>query len=181
MIKDTGIDGLYLIEPRVFADERGYFMESYNQQLFSNKNIQINWVQDNESESTSGVLRGMHYQTGEHAQAKLVRVVTGKVLDVVVDLRKGSNSYGQYFSEILSDENKRQLLIPEGMAHGFIVLSEKAKFIYKCNNYYHPESEGSLHPFDPTIDIDWIIPREKIILSKKDSVAPLLDNHRPVK
>lgn len=178
MIKHTGIEGLYLIEPKVFEDERGYFMESFNQRFFQNNNINYNWVQDNESESSYGVLRGMHYQTGSHAQAKLIRVVQGEVLDVVIDVRPDSKSYGQVFSEIISDQNKRQMLIPEGMAHGFIVLSESARFLYKCNQYYQPESEGSIHPFDPDLDIDWILPKKKIKLSDKDDGSPFFGHHR---
>jgi dTDP-4-dehydrorhamnose 3,5-epimerase len=179
MIKKTGIDGLMLIEPKVFGDDRGYFFESYSEKAFQDEGLNYSWVQDNESFSSRGVLRGMHYQVGNMAQAKLVRVVQGEVLDVVVDLRKDSPSFGQHFSEILSGDNKRQMLIPRGFAHGFIVLSDHAIFAYKCDNFYAPDSEESIHPLDPSLDIDWILPKDLIQMSSKDERGLPFDQHTP--
>jgi dTDP-4-dehydrorhamnose 3,5-epimerase len=169
----THIEGLVIIEPRVFGDTRGYFMETFSQQKFE-AFCKTVFVQDNESSSTFGVLRGLHFQKPPYAQSKLVRVVRGKVLDVAVDLRVGSPTYGQHVSVELSEENKRQFFIPQGFAHGFVVLSEEAIFQYKCDNYYAPQSEGSLLWNDPDLGIDWKISTEKIILSEKDKVSPLL-------
>lgn len=178
MIKSTGIAGLYLFEPRVFEDERGYFFESWNQKIWEESGIHHSWVQDNESFSSYGVLRGLHYQVGPNAQAKLVRVSEGVVLDVAVDIRPESPSYGQYFSEILSAENKRQMLIPRGCAHGFVVLSPNARFCYKCDGYYDKDAEGSIHPFDSELNIDWILKPGDLILSEKDAQAPSFSDHR---
>ena len=179
MIRKTGIKDLVLIEPRVFKDARGYFMESFNTQWMDQVSTKHNWVQDNEAYSSYGVLRGLHYQRGEHAQSKLVRVIQGKVLDVVVDLRKDSPTYGRVFSEILSGTNKLQMLIPRGFAHGYVVLSEQAIFAYKCDNYYNKDSEGSIHPLDKTLNIDWMVNHDKITLSEKDAVAPEFGQHLP--
>ena len=170
----TKLEGVVIIEPQVFFDDRGYFFESFSQQRFNEQVAPITFVQDNESKSSYGVLRGLHFQKPPFAQSKLVRVVKGKVLDVAVDLRKGSPSFGQYESVVLSEENKRQFFIPQGFAHGFAVLSEEAIFQYKCDNYYAPQSEGSVRWNDPTIAIDWQLPEKDIILSAKDEQAPLL-------
>ena len=170
----TKIEGVVIIEPQVFFDGRGYFFESFSQQRFNELVSPTVFVQDNESQSTYGVLRGLHFQKSPFAQAKLVRVVKGEVLDVAVDLREGSPTFGQYESVILNGENKRQFFIPRGFAHGFAVLSEEAIFQYKCDNYYAPESEGSVRWNDPTIGIDWRLPDEVIQLSEKDKKAPLL-------
>ena len=170
----TKLEGVVIIEPQVFFDDRGYFFESFSQQRFNEKVAPITFVQDNESKSSYGVLRGLHFQKPPFAQSKLVRVVKGKVLDVAVDLRKDSPTFGQHESVVLSEENKRQFFIPQGFAHGFAVLSEEAIFQYKCDNYYAPQSEGSVRWNDPTIAIDWQLPEKDIILSAKDEKAPLL-------
>ena len=170
----TKLEGVVIIEPQVFFDDRGYFFESFSQQRFNEQVAPITFVQDNESKSSYGVLRGLHFQKPPFAQSKLVRVVKGKVLDVAVDLRKGSPTFGQYESVVLSEENKRKFFIPQGFAHGFAVLSEEAIFQYKCDNYYAPQSEGSVRWNDPTIAIDWQLPEKDIILSAKDEKAPLL-------
>lgn len=173
-IIQTSIEGLVIIEPRVFGDNRGYFFESFNEREFAEKVAPVQFVQDNESKSRYGVVRGLHFQKGEHAQAKLVRVVSGAVLDVAVDLRPGSPTFGQWHGEILSGENHRQMFIPRGFAHGFSVLSEEVVFQYKCDNFYCPESEGAIAWNDPTLDIDWRLPEEDIILSEKDKHHPYL-------
>ena len=166
---------LIICTPDVFLDERGYFFESYNAKAFEEfTGFSPSFVQDNQSRSTRGVLRGLHFQTGIHAQSKLVRVLEGEVLDVVVDLRKEEPTYGQSFTITLSEENKNQLFVPKGMAHGFITLSETATFAYKCDNYYHRASESGLLYNDPILDIDWILDENDFILSEKDVVNPLL-------
>lgn len=170
----TAIDGVVIIEPRLFPDERGYFFESYEKKEFEAKVRPINFIQDNESRSSYGVLRGIHYQKGEHAQSKLVRCVVGRVLDVAVDLRKGSPTFGQHVAVELTEDNHRQFFIPRGFAHGFSVLSDVAVFQYKCDNYYCPESEGAIAWNDPALGIDWRIPADKVILSPKDLHHPLL-------
>lgn len=170
----TAIDGVVIIEPRLFPDERGYFFESYEKKEFEAKVRPINFIQDNESRSSYGVLRGIHYQKGEHAQSKLVRCVVGRVLDVAVDLRKGSPTFGQHVAVELTEDNHRQFFIPRGFAHGFSVLSDVAVFQYKCDNYYCPESEGAIAWNDPALGIDWRIPTDKVILSPKDLHHPLL-------
>ena len=170
----TKLEGVVIIEPQVFFDDRGYFFESFSQQRFNEQVAPITFVQDNESKSSYGVLRGLHFQKPPFAQSKLVRVVKGKVLDVAVDLRKDSPTFGQYESVVLSEENKRQFFIPQGFAHGFAVLSEEAIFQYKCDNYYAPQSEGSVRWNNPTRAIDWQLPEKDIILSAKDEKAPLL-------
>lgn len=170
----TDIDGVLIIEPRVFNDARGYFFESYNQQEFNEKVGPVNFIQDNESRSQYGVLRGLHFQKGEHSQAKLVRVVRGKVYDVAVDLRKSSPTFGKYVGVELTEDNHRQFFIPRGFAHGFAVMSETAVFQYKCDNFYAPQSEGAIMWNDPDLAIDWPVPADKVILSEKDRRHPLL-------
>ena len=171
---ETAIPGVVIIEPRVFEDARGYFFESFNQRECEEKVGPICFVQDNESKSSYGVVRGLHFQEGEHAQSKLVRVVKGAVLDVAVDIRKGSPTFGKWVSVELTEENHRQCFIPKGFAHGFSVLSEEVIFQYKCDNFYAPQSEGAIAWDDPDLNIDWRIPADKIILSAKDSKHPLL-------
>ncbi len=173
-IKQTGIDGLLIIKPRIFLDNRGYFFEAYSQREFRKNVSDIAFVQDNESRSARGVLRGLHFQKTPYSQAKLVRVIKGEVLDVAVDLRRGSSTFGQHSAVKLSDENKLQIFIPRGFAHGFVVLSEEAILQYKCDNYYAPDHEGSLLWNDPVLNIDWLIPEEEIVLSEKDKHSPLL-------
>lgn len=168
----TPIDGVIIFEPKVFHDDRGYFFESYNERLFAQNGINAKFVQDNQSKSSYGVIRGLHFQKGEHAQAKLVRVLSGKVLDVAVDLREGSKTFGQHVATELSAENNLSLFIPRGFAHGFSVLSETAVFSYKCDNLYCKEAEGGLDLTDPDLAIDWKIPVEKAILSEKDKHHP---------
>lgn len=177
----THLSGCFVIEPKVFKDERGYFMESYNEAIF-NKGIgqKVQFVQDNQSYSSKGVLRGLHYQTGEHAQAKLVRVIEGEVLDVVVDLRPESATYGKHFSVLLSEENNKQLFIPRGFAHGFLVTSETAIFFYKCDNFYNATSEGGLIYNDPTVNIDWGFSTHDLTISEKDRILPILENAKKV-
>jgi dTDP-4-dehydrorhamnose 3,5-epimerase len=162
----TEIEGVYVIEPKVFGDNRGYFMETYNKEDFEKAGLEYNFVQDNQSKSKQGVLRGLHFQT-KHPQAKLVRVVSGEVFDVAVDLRKGSATYGKWTGVILSEENKKQFMIPRGFAHGFVVLSETAEFTYKCDEFYHPEDEGGIMWNDPAINIEWPFKGE-VLLSEKD-------------
>ena len=171
-IIETSIQGLYILEPRVFGDARGYFFESYNARDFAAV-ADVTFVQDNESRSCYGVVRGLHFQRPPYAQAKLVRVVEGCVLDVAVDLRAGSPTYGQHVVAELSAENHRQFFIPQGFAHGFAVLSPSAVFQYKCDNLYHPEAEGALAWDDPTLAIDWQLPSADVILSEKDKHHPL--------
>ncbi|MEI3535626.1 MAG: dTDP-4-dehydrorhamnose 3,5-epimerase [Bacilli bacterium] len=166
------MEGVYIIEPKVFGDNRGYFMETYNEQEFKNNGLDYNFVQDNQSKSKKGVLRGLHFQK-THPQAKLVRVLEGEVFDVAVDLRKGSKTYGKWVGVILSEENKKQFMIPRGFAHGFVVLSETAVFAYKCDDFYHPEDEGGIMWNDPDINIEWPYKGE-LLLSEKDKVHPLL-------
>ena len=173
-IIETDIKGLYVIEPKVFGDSRGYFFEAFSQREFEKVIGPVNFVQDNESKSCYGVVRGLHFQKGTNAQAKLVRAVKGKVLDVAVDLRKGSPTYGKHFAVELSEDNHRQMFIPKGFAHGFSVLSEEAIFQYKCDAYYAPESEGAVAWDDPDLAIDWRIPADKVLLSAKDSCHPKL-------
>ena len=165
----TDIDGVLIIEPEVFGDSRGYFMESYSQREFEREVAPVRFVQDNRSYSRYGVVRGLHYQREPYAQSKLVSCPVGKVLDVAVDIREGSPTYGKHVAVELSAENHRQLFIPKGFAHGFAVLSEEALFEYKCDEFYHPEAECGIAWNDPNIGIDWRLPKEDIILSKKDS------------
>ena len=173
-IIQTEIPGLVIIEPRIFGDSRGYFFESFSEKNFKEQVADVDFVQDNESKSCYGVVRGLHFQKPPHAQAKLVRVVKGRVLDVAVDLRKGSPTYGKHVAVELTEENHRQFFIPRGFAHGFAVLSEEAVFQYKCDNYYAPQSEGAVAWDDPDLAIDWGVPAESVILSEKDSRHPAL-------
>ena len=170
----THIEGLVIIEPEVFGDNRGYFMESWSQERFDKEVRPTRFVQDNQSKSRYGVVRGLHFQKGHDAQSKLVRVAQGRVLDVAVDIRRGSPTFGQHIAVELSDENHRQLFIPRGFAHGFSVLSEEAILQYKCDNYYSPQNEGAIAWNDPAIGIDWQLPKEDIILSAKDATHPTL-------
>ena len=171
---ETHIDGVVIIEPKVFGDARGYFFESFSEREFKEKVGDIHFVQDNESMSKFGVMRGLHFQCPPYAQSKLVRCVKGQVVDVAVDIRKGSPTYGQHVAVLLTEENHRQFFIPRGFAHGFSVLSETAIFTYKCDNLYHPASEGGILFNDPDLQIDWKIPVEKAIISEKDTKHPLL-------
>ena len=177
----TKLEGCFIIEPKIILDERGYFMESFNEQTIE-KGIgqNVHFVQDNQSYSSKGVLRGLHYQTGEHAQAKLVRVLQGEVLDVAVDIRPGSPTYGQHVSVLLSAENQLQFFIPRGFAHGFLVLSETATFFYKCDNFYNKESEGGIIFNDPILDIDWQFETNELIISEKDEQLPNLEQAKKV-
>lgn len=170
----TEFPGLLVFEPNVFEDSRGYFFEAYNEKQFQQEGIDIRWVQDNQSSSSYGVIRGLHYQLPPYDQTKLVRVLRGKILDVVVDIRKGSSTFGKSFSKVLSAKNRRQLLIPKGFAHGFSVLSEKAEVLYKCDGFYNKESEGGIIYNDPALEIDWRIPAEEAIVSDKDKILPTL-------
>ena len=170
----TDIDGVYIIEPKIFEDSRGYFFESYNDLEFINKVGFVDFVQDNESKSSYGVMRGLHFQKPPHTQAKLVRCVRGAVLDVAVDLRKDSPTYGKHVAVELTEDNHRQLFIPKGFAHGFSVLSDTAIFQYKCDDFYHPELDGGINILDESLGIDWKIPMDKAILSDKDTKHPLL-------
>ena len=173
----TKLEGCFIIEPKIILDERGYFKESFNENTFQ-KGIgqKIHFVQDNQSFSSRGVLRGLHYQTGEHAQAKLVSVLQGEVLDVAVDIRPNSLTFGQYEAVFLSGENQRQLFVPRGFAHGFLVLSDTATFFYKCDNFYNKESEGGIRYNDKTINIDWSFPTENLLISEKDKVQPTIES-----
>ncbi len=171
----TDIEGVFIIEPKVFGDNRGYFFESFNAKEFAEKTgITITFVQDNESKSLYGVLRGLHFQLPPYTQSKLVRVVKGKVLDVAVDIRKGSPTYGKYVTCEMTGENKRQFFVPKGFAHGFCVLSDEAVFQYKCDEFYHPEAEGAIAWNDPDIAIQWPVEAENMILSEKDKRHPNL-------
>lgn len=174
-VKKTGIKGVLIIEPKVWGDDRGYFFESFNARDFTEKTgLNITFVQDNESKSRYGVLRGLHFQLPPYAQSKLVRVVKGRVLDIAVDIRKGSPTYGKWVSCELTEENHRQFFVSKGMAHGFVVLSDEAVFQYKCDDFYHPEAEGAIAWDDPDIAIQWPVVAEKVILSEKDKHHPNL-------
>ena len=175
---DTPIPDLKIFEPKIWADERGYFYESYNKSIFEEADIHTDFVQDNQARSTYGVLRGLHYQVGDFAQSKLVRVVFGKVLDVVVDIRPDSEAYGHWYSIELSAENHRQLYVPAGFAHGYVCLSEIAVFAYKCDNFYDKNSEGGVIYNDPSLNIDWQIDLNDAIVSDKDKVLPNLGEHK---
>jgi dTDP-4-dehydrorhamnose 3,5-epimerase len=175
-IVNTDFKALLIIEPKVLTDERGYFFESYNKKNFKELGITYEFVQDNQSQSTRGVLRGLHYQNAPFAQTKLIRVLRGSILDIVVDLRREQPTFGKYFSMELSDENRRQILIPRGFAHGFVVLSAHAEVLYKCDNFYHQPSEGGIIYNDPQISIDWRLDPNEIILSDKDKLHPTLTN-----
>ena len=164
----TALEGVVILEPRIFRDARGYFFESFSQREFDEKVRPITFVQDNESMSTYGVMRGLHYQRMPYTQSKIVRCVKGTVLDVAVDIRRGSPTFGQHVAVELSEENHRQIFIPRGFAHGFVVLSDIAVFQYKCDNFYHPEADAGIQLFDEDLGIDWRIPMEQAILSEKD-------------
>ena len=170
----TNIEGVVILEPRLFEDERGYFFEAFSEREFAEKVRECHFVQENEAYSTYGVVRGLHFQRPPHAQSKLVRVVKGRVLDVVVDIRKGSPTFGKHIAVELSAENHRQLFIPRGFAHGYSVLSEEALLEYKCDNYYAPASEGAILWNDPALAIDWQLPTKRVILSDKDLKNPAL-------
>lgn len=178
---ETKLKGCFILEPTIIKDERGYFMESFNEKTFQEGiGQEVSFVQDNQSFSTKGVLRGLHYQCSEHAQAKLVRVLDGEVLDVAVDLRPESATCGQYEAVLLSGENQKQFFVPRGFAHGFLVLSETATFFYKCDNFYNKESEGGLIYNDETVNINWNFPIQELIISDKDKVLPNLQNAKKV-
>lgn len=170
----TAIEGVVIIEPRLFKDERGYFFESFSERDFYAQVREVHFVQDNESKSSYGVMRGLHFQCPPYAQSKLVRCVRGAVLDVAVDIRKGSPTYGQHVAVELTEDNHRQFFIPRGFAHGFAVLSQEAVFQYKCDNFYHPEADGGISILDTSLSIDWCIPVKQAILSEKDTRHPLL-------
>lgn len=173
-IQQTSINGCFILKPKIFKDTRGYFFESYNKKQFEKQlGFSVNFVQDNQSVSSYGVLRGLHYQTGDYAQSKLVRVVSGKVLDIVVDLRKDSPTFGKSFSVILDATKKLQLFIPRGLAHGFVTLSKKSIFAYKCDNYYNPEFERGIIYNDATLALDWHLSDELLIISEKDLEFPV--------
>jgi len=168
-IEETGIEGLVLLNPRIFGDKRGYFFEIFNEEKLRSYGHDYHFVQDNQAGSSYGVLRGLHFQQPPYTQAKLVQIAQGKVLDVVVDLRKQSATYRQSYSVILSEENRKQLLIPRGFAHGYVVLSDYADFVYKCDNFYSKDSESGIAYNDPSLNIDWQIPVEEMIISNKDT------------
>ena len=178
-VMETEIPEVKIIIPKVFGDARGYFFESWNQEKYEQCSISCTWIQDNESKSRFGVLRGLHFQAAPYTQAKLVRAIAGRVLDVAVDIRKGSPTYGQHVAVELSGENKRQLFIPRGFAHGFAVLSEEAVFAYKCDNVYMPSAERGIRFDDPALHIDWQVKPDKWILSPKDTVLPGLAEITP--
>jgi dTDP-4-dehydrorhamnose 3,5-epimerase len=177
----TKLEGCYIIEPNLYKDERGYFMESFNENTFNKATGNTtHFVQDNQSFSSKGVLRGLHYQIGEHSQGKLIRVLTGEVLDIAVDIRPNSVTYGQYVSIILSESNHKQIFIPRGFAHGFLVLSQTAIFFYKCDNFYNKESEGGIIYNDTTLNIDWGDEKTKWIISEKDINLPTFEKSRKI-
>ena len=177
-ITETNLEGCFVIKPRVLHDERGYFFESFNKEQFlALTGSEVNFVQDNESMSSKGVLRGLHFQRDEYAQAKLVRVIKGKVLDIAVDIRKNSPTFGQHFSIELSEKNKTQLFIPRGFAHGFLVLEDQTIFSYKCDNYYYKSAEAGIRFNDPTLNIDWKYADEHLILSEKDKNLPSFEKY----
>ena len=177
----TKLEGCFVIEPKIIQDSRGYFMETFNENVFQNGiGKKIVFIQANQSFSSKGVLRGFHYQTGDHAQAKLVRVLQGEVLDVAVDIRPNSSTYGHYVSILLSGENQTQFFIPRGFAHAFLVLSETATFFYKCDNFYNKESEGGIIYNDPALNIDWQFPIHDMIISEKDQNLPAFENAKKV-
>jgi dTDP-4-dehydrorhamnose 3,5-epimerase len=176
-IEKTNLEGCLVLKPKVFQDKRGYFFESFNQRNFNDlTGLNINFIQDNESFSTKGVLRGLHFQIGDKAQAKLVRVIKGEIMDIVVDIRPGSKTYGKYFAIELTASNKKQLFVPRGFAHGYIVLSDTAIFAYKCDNYYDKDSEGGIIFNDPVLNIDWKLDEADLIVSEKDLVLPKLQD-----
>lgn len=174
IVLETSIEGVVIIEPRIFEDGRGYFFESFSQKEFDKMVRPITFVQDNESKSSYGVIRGLHFQRPPYTQSKLVRCVKGAVIDVAVDIRKGSKTYGQHVAVELTEDNHRQLFVPKGFAHGFAVLSKTAVFQYKCDEFYHPEADGGISILDDSLGIEWNIPTEEVILSEKDTYHSLL-------
>ena len=175
-ITETGSPGLLIIKPKIFEDQRGYFFESYNQQQLMNRGIDCHFVQDNQSKSVFGVIRGLHYQLNPFAQTKLIRVLEGKILDIALDIRSNSPTYKKWYGIELSERNKLQLLIPKGFAHGFSVLSKTAVISYKCDSFYHPASERGIHSLDPDLNIDWQLKSSEIVLSERDAALPLFVN-----
>jgi dTDP-4-dehydrorhamnose 3,5-epimerase len=175
IITKTEIEGIVIIQPKVFSDSRGYFLESFNSEMLRKEGIVFNPVQDNESKSVKGVVRGLHYQLNPHSQAKLVRVVEGKIFDVVLDLRRNSKTFGQWFGLELDSDSKKQLFIPHGFAHGYSVLSEQTTVFYKCDNFYHPQSEGGVLYNDPALGIDWKVDAARATVSDKDKILPTLE------
>ena len=173
----TNIDGLVVFEPKVWGDERGYFFESFSKKVMLENDFDYDWIQDNEAFSERGVLRGLHYQKAPCGQTKLVRVASGEVLDVVVDIRRNSNTFGKSFSIILSGTNKKQLLVPKGFAHGYVVLSDTALFLYKVDNVYNPDEEEGIKFDDPKLGINWILPKDEMVMSNKDKMFPDFENH----
>ncbi|MFY8036168.1 MAG: dTDP-4-dehydrorhamnose 3,5-epimerase [Cyclobacteriaceae bacterium] len=171
---ETGFDDLFVIEPKVIEDERGYFMESYHYEALKSQGIDIHFVQDNQSRSRKGVLRGLHYQNAPYAQTKLIRTLSGSILDVALDLRREKSTFGKVFTLEISAQNKKQVLVPKGFAHGFLVLSDEAEILYKCDETYHPEAEGGIIYSDPDIEIDWGVSLEHVILSKRDQQHPTI-------
>lgn len=180
MFTPTKIKDVLIFEPKVFKDDRGYFFESYNKKIFTKAGISCEFVQDNQSKSSYGILRGLHFQTGQDAQAKLVRVLFGKVLDVAVDIRKNSPTYGQHVAIELSGDNNKQLYIPRGLAHGFIVLSETAIFSYKCDNFYNKNAENGIVYNDPDLNIDWQLPNKDIIVNSRDNSFNRFKDHASI-
>ncbi|MFI1744752.1 dTDP-4-dehydrorhamnose 3,5-epimerase [Thalassobellus sediminis] len=175
IVEETILEGCFIVQPKIFNDSRGYFFESFNQSTFNELiNQEVNFVQDNESFSSKGVLRGLHYQIGDHAQAKLVRVIKGQVLDIAVDIRKDSSTFGNHVAVELTEENKKQLFVPRGFAHGFIVLSDTATFFYKCDNFYEHASERGIIYNDIDLNIDWKLDEKEFIVSEKDLLLPTL-------
>jgi dTDP-4-dehydrorhamnose 3,5-epimerase len=172
----TEFPGLIIYEPQVFEDHRGFFYESYNERLFSENGIEIYFVQDNQAKSSFGVIRGLHYQSDPHAQTKLIRVLKGAIIDAVVDLRKGSPTFGRSYAIELSAENKKQLLVPKGFAHGYSVISETSEVFYKCDEFYHKDSERGIAYNDPALQIDWQVPADKAVISEKDNNLPLMQD-----
>jgi len=172
ILEETKLKGSFLIKPTVHEDSRGYFLETFKETFLLNNGLEYNFVQDNESKSQRGVLRGLHFQRRDEAQAKLVRVITGSVLDVIVDIRKGSPTFGEHYKIVLSEKNKFQLLVPRGFAHGFLVLEDDTIFSYKCDNFYNKDSEGGIIYSDPELQIDWGMPENDLILSEKDELLP---------
>jgi dTDP-4-dehydrorhamnose 3,5-epimerase len=173
---ETGFDDLFIIEPKIIEDDRGYFMESYHYVALKNQGIDIQFIQDNQSQSRKGVLRGLHFQNAPYAQTKLIRTLSGVILDVALDLRKEKSTFGKSFTMELSAQNKKQLLVPKGFAHGFLVLSDEAEILYKCDEMYHPEAEGGIIWSDKDLKIDWGVSLDQVILSKRDQQHPTLAN-----
>ena len=178
LVENTNLKDCFVIQPKVLYDNRGYFFESFNKKTFNeHTGLDIDFVQDNQSQSKKGVLRGLHFQIGNYEQAKLVRVIKGSVLDVCVDLRENSETYLKHFSVVLSEDNKKQLFIPRGFAHGFVVLEDETIFSYKCDNYYHKESERGIIYYDTDLNIDWMLNEQELIVSEKDQALPTLNKY----